>query len=143
MLVWAHITPILANSLISCWQPGTYPGLWWQNKVVFFSKPGKELSLACSWWQIMISMLARNYSNLLDGKLRRVTCLASHKTGLTTVSGCHTNLTTLSDSINWKEGVPTNIVKASDTMPHIHTCLSPPTRTTSTNHRPNRKHVFR
>jgi hypothetical protein len=45
-----------------------------------------------------------NYSGLLDGRLRRVTSLASHKTDLTTVSGCHTNLTTISDSINQKAG---------------------------------------
>jgi hypothetical protein len=73
----------------------------------------------------MISMLPHIYSGLLDGRLRRVTCLASHKTGFTIVSGCYTNLTNLSDSINGGWGVAPNIMKASDTMPHtsILACL--------------------
>lgn len=72
--------------------------------------------------QIMISILARNYSGLLDRRLRKVTCLASHKTGLTNVSWCHTNLTTLLQTL-CRHLTPCHT--------HSHTCLSPPTRTTS------------
>jgi hypothetical protein len=86
MLAWANITPILANYLIHVCKPGSNPGLWWQNKAIFIPKPGKELSLACNWQQIIISMLEHIYSGLLERRLRRITCLASRKTSFTVVS---------------------------------------------------------
>jgi hypothetical protein len=116
--------PVLAKFFTLLMMTGVYPESWRQNRVIFIPKRGKDTTLAGSWRPItIVSMLARIYSGLFDGRLRGVTRLIFHQGGFTNLNGCHAILVILNDVIKRaKSGgrgvvVAVGIAKAFDTVP--------------------------
>lgn len=77
-----------------------YPASWRTNRTTLLPKPGKDHSKIENWRPITTgSMIARVFSNIVDGKIRNVVEQISRQKGFTKENGCKNNTMMLDSAI--------------------------------------------
>uniref|UniRef100_A0A1B6DXY6 Reverse transcriptase domain-containing protein n=1 Tax=Clastoptera arizonana TaxID=38151 RepID=A0A1B6DXY6_9HEMI len=121
----AGVSTLLVKYFALLLVTGVYPEEFRRNRTTLIPKPGKDLANVENWRPITISsVLARVYSGLLEGRLRKVVKLSERQKGFMPVNGCFQNCFIFDEIIRLGKlrdglaGAQLDISKAFDTLPH-------------------------